>query len=60
MPTHGSVAARVRLNKEVNPQYYCPVNPCLWRTYDGRTDTYSPCGKHGLMHPSTPPEKVRV
>ncbi len=47
MPTHGSVAKAVRLDKEAHPERYCPVRNCLWRvlTRDGQYDR--PCRKHG-------------
>lgn len=40
MITHGSVAKKVRLNKEAHPELYCPVGRCMWRTGGGR------CPKH--------------
>ncbi len=30
--THGSVAKKVRLNKEKHPELYCGYYPCLYRT----------------------------
>lgn len=51
MPSHNSVAKSARLRKEKNPAYYCPVSGCLWRTYNGQTDVFTPCGKHNLLHP---------
>jgi len=35
MPTHGSVAKSVRLDKEAHPDRYCPERRCLWRTETG-------------------------
>lgn len=44
--THGSIAARVRKNKEAHPERYCPVPNCLWRS-GGQL-----CPKHRSdMHP---------
>ncbi len=45
MSTHGSVAAKVREDKERNPHRYCPR--CLWRLKPGER-----CGKHGLAAPA--------
>jgi len=36
------VAASVAKSKERNPEKFCPVNRCLWRTGDG-----SRCPRHG-------------
>jgi hypothetical protein len=33
--TRNSVAASVAQNKERNPDKYCPVKKCLWRTGGG-------------------------
>lgn len=51
MRSHGSVAKSVRLRKERTPEYYCPEKDCLFRTYNGQTDTFTPCQRHGKLHP---------
>ena len=38
---HHHVAARVRQNKEANPERYCSDKRCLWRLSSGE------CPKHG-------------
>ncbi len=38
--TRGSVAAKVREQKEAHPERYCSVKGCLWNT------TRGPCKKH--------------
>lgn len=45
------VAARVARSKEEHPERYCPVHRCLWRTFNGQTGVFTPCGRHGLLHP---------
>lgn len=42
MPSYGQVAAKVRKNKEANPERYCGNPRCLWNLASG------PCPKHGL------------
>lgn len=58
MPTHGSVAKAVRLNKEADPEAYCPVRGCLWRVLGRDREFLGPCGKHGL--PVEPPKPKEV
>jgi hypothetical protein len=47
MPTHGSVAKQVRLDKEAHPERFCPARGCLWRVLDRDGQYIGPCGKHG-------------
>lgn len=44
--THGSVAKRVRLHKELHPELYCRNVRCLHRT---------PCPRHELELDDRPP-----
>jgi len=50
--SHGSVAAKVRQEKEASPERFCSDPRCLWRLSSG------PCPKHGKapaqdqIHPS--------
>lgn len=44
--SHNSVAASVRQAKEKQPGHYCTDKRCLWRTYDWRAGTFTPCPKH--------------
>ncbi len=49
MASHGSVAAKVRANKEKHPEFYCRVPGCLWRTVvfnGGTVPIQNPCKKH--------------
>lgn len=39
--SHGSVAKKVRENKENHPERYCSTTNCLWRLSSG------PCPSHG-------------
>lgn len=39
--SHASVAARVRKEKDANPEKFCSKPSCLWRTGGG------PCPRHG-------------
>lgn len=42
--SHGSVAKKVRLDKEAHPENYCKVKGCLWRTMTRNGE--NPCRKH--------------
>jgi len=45
MATRGSVAAKVRQEKEAHPERFCEVRGCLWRVkHHAGPDT--PCRKH--------------
>jgi hypothetical protein len=44
MITHGSVAAKVRKEKEAHPERFCPVRNCLWKIVTPWGA--SPCRKH--------------
>lgn len=46
MPSHSSVAKRVRLMKEKYPDHYCSDSRCLWRRYNGQTREITECPKH--------------
>lgn len=46
--THGSVAKKVRLEKEAHPERFCSRRECLWRiiSWDG---TSRPCRNHSIL-----------
>lgn len=44
MPSHASVAARVRADKDAHPERYCAVRGCLWRILTRQG--FVPCRKH--------------
>jgi hypothetical protein len=51
--SHGSIAAKVRADKEANPSRYCATDPrCLWRIKD-RNGNPTPCMKHPCRVPET-------
>ena len=43
MPTHGSVAKKVRERKEAHPELYCRARNCLWYVGGGVC-----CPTHGF------------
>lgn len=55
MPSHSSIAARVRRHKEEHPEMYCAYPKCLWRT-GGANGT--PCQKHPTVGPFKPPTTI--
>jgi hypothetical protein len=44
MPSYWQVAKMVRLDKEKNPENFCPVRGCLWRIKTRNGD--NPCQNH--------------
>jgi hypothetical protein len=44
MPSYWQVAKMVRLDKEKNPENFCPVRGCLWRIKTRNGD--NPCRNH--------------
>ncbi len=45
-----SIQVKVALDKEKNPELYCPTRKCLWKTFDG-----SKCPRHnGSFHSLEP------
>lgn len=50
MGSYGSVAKRVREDKEIHPEKYCTSPGCLWRI-EGRFG--SPCRNHPIKKEAT-------
>lgn len=48
------IQVKVALDKEANPDLYCPTRKCLWKTFDG-----SKCPRHnGSFHSLEPSRDI--